>query len=113
MATARFPLRPGRPLVLRWPGRGWGWACDCLTASPRRCTGARAYLRDTHREALADALIHIATSHLTPADAELFDHVEHVAPDDPRAQWDGHTTPEKYERIRDLSFAALRGHDRT
>lgn len=69
--AARFPLRPGRPLVLRWPGRGWGWACDCLHASPRRCTGARAYLRDTHREALADAIAHIATSHHTPADAEL------------------------------------------
>lgn len=51
--------------------------------------------------------------HIAPADAELFEHVEHVGPDDPRAQWDGHTTPEKYERIRSLSFATLRGHDRT
>ena len=35
------------------------------------------------------------------ADAELFDTVEHVQPDDPRAQWDGHTTETKYQRIQE------------
>lgn len=44
--------------------------------------------------------------HIAPADADLFQHVEHVDRDDPRAQWDGHTTEEKYQRIRTL---ALRG----
>ncbi|GAA2639819.1 hypothetical protein [Streptomyces axinellae] len=40
--------------------------------------------------------------HIHPRDVELFDHVEHVDADDPRARWDGHTTAEKYERIRSL-----------
>ncbi|NUH35291.1 hypothetical protein HUF15_00655 [Streptomyces samsunensis] len=39
--------------------------------------------------------------HIAPRDVDLFAHVEHVAPDDPRAQWDGHSTTEKYERIRE------------
>jgi hypothetical protein len=38
--------------------------------------------------------------HIAPRDAELFRRVEHVAADDPRAQWDGHTTDQKYARIR-------------
>lgn len=38
--------------------------------------------------------------HIAPRDAGLFGHVEHVAASDPRAQWDGHSTDEKYKRIR-------------
>jgi hypothetical protein len=38
--------------------------------------------------------------HIAPRDSDLFNHVEHVAADDPRAQWDGHSTTEKYERIQ-------------
>jgi hypothetical protein len=45
------------------------------------------------------------TWHIAPADSALFEHVEHVPADDPRAQWDGHTTAEKYERIRGLPAA--------
>ena len=41
--------------------------------------------------------------HIAPADADLFGHVELVGADDPRAQWDGHTTEEKYERIQALA----------
>ena len=37
--------------------------------------------------------------HIAPRDAELFAHVEHVPADDRRAQWDGHTTEEKYAHI--------------
>ncbi|MER8030659.1 hypothetical protein ABTZ78_17070 [Streptomyces bauhiniae] len=37
--------------------------------------------------------------HIHPRDRPLFKHVAVVAPSDPRAQWDGHTTPEKYTRI--------------
>jgi hypothetical protein len=40
------------------------------------------------------------TWHIAPADAALFHQVGRVGPDDPRAQWDGHTTAEKYHRIR-------------
>ncbi|MFE2407059.1 hypothetical protein ACFXDE_01810 [Kitasatospora sp. NPDC059408] len=47
--------------------------------------------------------------HIAPRDADLYGHVEHVAADDPRAQWDGHTTAEKYEAIRQLAFGELRG----
>ncbi|WP_199566423.1 hypothetical protein [Streptomyces corynorhini] len=38
--------------------------------------------------------------HIAPRDAALFADVEHVDADDPRAQWDGHTTEQKYDRIR-------------
>jgi hypothetical protein len=38
--------------------------------------------------------------HISPSDAELFKRVPHVPADDPRAQWDGHTTAQKYDRIR-------------
>jgi hypothetical protein len=41
-----------------------------------------------------------ASWHIAPRDAGLFRGVDHVAIDDPRAQWDGHTTDEKYARIR-------------
>ncbi|MEU9792915.1 hypothetical protein AB0E27_20195 [Streptomyces sparsogenes] len=38
--------------------------------------------------------------HIHPRDVSLFDHVERVLPDDPRAEWDGHSTTTKYERIQ-------------
>lgn len=44
--------------------------------------------------------------HISPRDADLFAHVEHVDPADPRAQWDGHSTEEKYERIALLAAYA-------
>lgn len=44
-----------------------------------------------------------ASWHIHPRDAEFFTRVEHVAADDPRAQWDGHTTEAKYERIASLT----------
>ena len=37
--------------------------------------------------------------HISPRDAELFAFVERVESTDPRAQWDGHTTEEKYAGI--------------
>lgn len=40
------------------------------------------------------------TWHIHPRDHELCKRVEHVPADDPRAQWDGHTTDQKYRRIR-------------
>ncbi|MFI7315171.1 hypothetical protein [Streptomyces hygroscopicus] len=39
--------------------------------------------------------------HIHPRDTLLFAHVEQVEPTDPRAQWDGHSTTEKYDRIRE------------
>ncbi|WP_127361516.1 zinc finger domain-containing protein [Actinacidiphila soli] len=38
--------------------------------------------------------------HIAPADLSLFDHVQRVPADDARAQWDGHSTEQKYRRIR-------------
>ncbi|MFF7655734.1 hypothetical protein ACFZCY_38905 [Streptomyces sp. NPDC007983] len=38
--------------------------------------------------------------HIASRDAGLFTHVEHVPASDPRAQWDGHSTTAKYERIQ-------------
>jgi len=43
---------------------------------------------------------HQASWHIAPRDADLFEPIEHVSVDDPRAQWDGHTTDQKYARIR-------------
>lgn len=40
-----------------------------------------------------------ASWHISPSDAVLLAHLEHVGVDDPRAQWDGHTTEEKYAGI--------------
>lgn len=40
-----------------------------------------------------------ASWHIAPRDAGLLTHVEHVSADDRRAQWDGHTTDQKYARI--------------
>lgn len=40
-----------------------------------------------------------ASWHISPGDADLFASVEHVSPDNPRAQWDGHTTQDKYAGI--------------
>lgn len=37
---------------------------------------------------------------IAPADLSLFDHVQRVPANDARAQWDGHTTEQKYRRIR-------------
>ncbi|WP_433893049.1 hypothetical protein [Streptomyces sp. CA-111067] len=45
--------------------------------------------------------------HISPRDAGLLTHVERVEPDDPRAQWDGHTTDEKYGRIQVLTSALV------
>lgn len=39
--------------------------------------------------------------HLSPEQVKLFPFIERVESDDPRAQWDGHTTKEKYDRIED------------
>jgi hypothetical protein len=40
-----------------------------------------------------------ASWHIAPRDAELLAHVQHIPADDRRAQWDGHTTEEKYADI--------------
>lgn len=40
------------------------------------------------------------TWHIAPSDVALFSGIERVDADDPRAQWDGHTTDQKYQRIR-------------
>lgn len=40
--------------------------------------------------------------HIAPGDRELFRHVRDTLPDD--APWDGHSTPEKYERLRQLTI---------
>jgi len=44
--------------------------------------------------------------HIADADLDLVAHVPAVDPADPRAQWDGHTTAEKYRRLRNLNERA-------
>jgi len=48
-----------------------------------------------------------ASWHIAPRDADLFAGVERVTVDDPRAQWDGHTTDVKYEALRTLTAELL------
>ncbi len=53
-----------------------------------------------------------ASWHIAPRDAGLFAHVEHVPADDRRAQWDGHTTEQKYTHIEQHAarlYAEARG----
>ncbi|MFE2045708.1 hypothetical protein ACFXAZ_33295 [Streptomyces sp. NPDC059477] len=38
--------------------------------------------------------------HIAPTDVRFFEHVTAVGPEDSRAQWDGHGSDEKYERLR-------------
>lgn len=49
-----------------------------------------------------------ASWHISPRDAELFEHVPHVPADDPRARWDGHTTDDKYDGIRQQTVSLWR-----
>lgn len=51
--------------------------------------------------------------HIAPRDMDLLTHVERVDVADPRAQWDGHTTDEKYQRIRTLPWGEMRDAVRT
>lgn len=51
--------------------------------------------------------------HISPRDTELFKHVELVDVGDARAQWDGHTTGEKYQRIRTMPWGDMRDAVRT
>lgn len=51
----------------------------------------------------------IHTWHISPEDSELFKHIPLVPRDDPRAQWDGHTTEDKYNRIQHHIFQITRG----
>ncbi|MEU9245834.1 hypothetical protein [Streptomyces sp. NPDC048385] len=48
-----------------------------------------------------------ASWHFGPRDADLTKPLEHVAVDDPRAQWDGHTTEAKYAHITALTAELL------
>ncbi|MCX4827151.1 hypothetical protein OG746_26845 [Streptomyces sp. NBC_01016] len=49
-----------------------------------------------------------ASWHIAPRDAYLFAAVEYVEADDPRAQWDGHTTEEKYIGIAAYTAELMR-----
>lgn len=42
------------------------------------------------------------TWHIAPGDLELFPHIPRVTADHSQAQWDGHTTEEKYNRIQQI-----------
>lgn len=54
-----------------------------------------------------------ASWHISPRDAGLFTHVERVEPDDLRAQWDGHTTEQKYAHIRRMAVPDGPGPEET
>jgi len=47
--------------------------------------------------------------HISPADRDLFGHVPRVPWDHPAAQWDGHTTAEKYGRLARMIPLTQRG----
>jgi hypothetical protein len=47
--------------------------------------------------------------HIAPSDADLFQHVPRVTNGHPQAQWDGHTTEQKYDRIRRITRMIAEG----
>lgn len=51
--------------------------------------------------------------HIHPRDAHHFWHIEHLTAGHPRVRWDGHTTEQKYERIRQLTTSVSETDDRT
>jgi hypothetical protein len=53
-----------------------------------------------------------ASWHIHPRDADLFVDVEHVPADHPSAQWDGHTTEQKYAAIVVHTAALLEERER-
>lgn len=70
LRPARFPLRPGRPLMLRRPNGGWGFACACAGRRGRSrfgTTSFEAHNRTSHAAALADALDHLRREHMPAA----------------------------------------------
>jgi hypothetical protein len=45
--------------------------------------------------------------HISPSDLDLFSHLDVVTSSHPLAQWNGHTTEQKYEVIRDLILRGI------
>jgi hypothetical protein len=88
---------------------------DALTAVYRERAHLVAHLAAQHPALIAETdddwpIIFIETPagqlswHLNRADLDLFGHVERVEEGDERgACWDGHSTAEKYERLRALT----------
>ncbi|MFI1723895.1 hypothetical protein [Streptomyces sp. NPDC020489] len=49
-----------------------------------------------------------ASWHIAPRDTDLFAGVEQAGVDDPRAQWDGHSTDQKYAWIAEYTAEQMR-----
>lgn len=113
LTAIQAPFREQRISEL---AEGWGNLTAERDGAYRERAQLLAWLATTHPAVIASApdvdedgwLILYLTAdsqqlswHISPRDVDLFDHVDRVAASDPRAQWDGHTTAEKYQRIRD------------
>jgi hypothetical protein len=98
-----------------------------LSAAYRERARLVAYLATQHPAVLAYAdpdepewaVVYVHTPagqmswHIAPGDVELFAHVPKVTPDSPLAQWDGHDTPTKYERLAHMTrFMAMANDQR-
>ena len=68
---ARFPLRPGRPVVFRRPNGAWGYSCNCLDTGYLGALSSDRHNADSHAQALQQAFIHVEVHHKTPAELEV------------------------------------------
>ncbi|MFD7161577.1 hypothetical protein ACFV9C_43820 [Kribbella sp. NPDC059898] len=63
-------------------------------------------------EAVCPAVVYVRTPagqlswHVAAPDLRHFEHLVVAGPEDPDAQWDGHSTAEKYARLCRLTAAA-------
>jgi hypothetical protein len=72
-AAARFPLRPGKPLVHRRQNGAWGFTCYCLSHAQahRKVLWFATHNCDDWAHAMRSALDHVAHEHKTAADYEI------------------------------------------
>lgn len=97
-------------------------ASQILTVAYRERSHLLAYLAAVHPSVIAPShdvaepgwqllYVYIAgqqlTWHISPQDADLFEHVEAVTVEDYRAQWDGHTTEQKYAWLREHTTSTV------
>ena len=108
MLRLRLRLRVGTTLSGPATVSALSPCCLPLLVGASRRPGRGARLPDRGVRAHAGGTAVVAYRR---GDLDLFEHLPRVDPGDVRAQWDGHTTKEKYERVRRLTRAGCR-HDR-
>ena len=110
-------LQVCEPAMLGWAAAGRD---DTVRSAYRERAHLVALLASRYRSVLADdpvgepgfrTVVYVHTPegqlswHIADGDLDVFEHLPRVDSGDVRAQWDGHTTEEKYGRVRRLTRA--------